>query len=190
MDKLNWTKIIAASEIIGGCAGLAAVSFLVGVSLSSASFTTLLSTLFLLIPFFLSIYAGWLLWVNGARGLSLSTIVQALQIIQLKIPGLLSYKFVSGLEIPLILEVDPLTSSISTNFSLGLSGSFDFSFGGESQFLFAVNFAALAAIYYLSSLSKSQLSSSSEDGYEEDELSEEGGSPDETEDKIDEEKNG
>ena len=117
MDKLNWTKIIAASEIIGGCAGLAAVSFLVGVSLSSASFTTLLSTLFLLIPFFLSIYAGWLLWVNGARGLSLSTIVQALQIIQLKIPGLLSYKFISGLEIPLILEVDPLTSSISTNFS-------------------------------------------------------------------------
>lgn len=190
MDKLNWTKIIAASEIIGGCAGLAAISFLVGISLSSSSFANLLSALIFLVPFFLSIYAGWLLWMNKPRGLSLSTIVQALQIVQLKIPGLLSYKFVSGLEIPLILEVDPLTSSISTNFSLGLSGSFDFSFGGESQFLFAVNFAALAAIYYLSSLRKSQLVSSSEDSYEEDELSDEGRSPDETEHKIDEEKNG
>ena len=142
MDKLNWTKIIAASEIIGGCSGLAAVSFLVGVSLSSASFSAVLSLLFL-IPFLLSIYAGWLLWKNEAQGLNLSIIVQALQIIQLKIPGLLSYKFVSGLEVPLIFEVDPLSSSISTNFSLGLSGSFDFSFGGESQFLFAVNLRRL-----------------------------------------------
>ena len=189
MDNLNWTKIIAASEIIGGCIGVAIVSYLVGVSLSLASFAAVLSSLFL-IPFSLSIYAGWLLWMNEARGLNLSTIVQALQIIQLKIPGLLSYKFISGLEIPLIFEVDPLTASSSTNFSLGFSGSFDFSFGGESEFLLGVNLAALAAIFYLSRLRKSQLVSTSEDVYEEDELSDEASSPSDSEDKIDEKKNG
>ncbi len=151
MGKWDWTKIIAAYEIVGGIFGIGLVSYIIG-SMLSAPAVAVIGISFVLL-FLLSTYAGTLLWKNDTRGIDLSIIAQIPQIFQLTIPGVFSYQFVSGLSFPLIIESDMASGSSSVDFSLGLSSSFNFQLSPEEDvFLFGINFVAIVAIVYLTGL--------------------------------------
>ena len=140
--------IIAAYEIIGGVIGLGIVSFLAASMLAEP--VIIVICLFFALLFILSIYAGVLLWRKDIRGIDLSIIAQIPQILQLTIPGLFSYSFVSGLSFPLIIEIESAKGSISFDFSLELGSSFDFQLRpSEGVSGIGINLIPMAAIIYL-----------------------------------------
>ena len=148
MNKPDWTKIIAAYEIIGGAIGLGIVSFLAASMLGEPAIIVI--CLFFALLFILSIYAGVLLWRKDIRGIDLSIIAQIPQILHLTIPGLFSYSFVSGLSFPLIIEIESAKGSISFDFSLEFGSSFDFqSRPSEGVSGIGINLIPMAAIIYL-----------------------------------------
>ncbi len=147
MREWDWPKIIAAYEIIGGIMGAIIVSFFIGGSLLNLPLAVIGAPF--LVLFLFSIYAGMLLWRNDIRGINLSILAQILQIFQFRIPGLLSYKFLSGLSLPLTLEFNSTSASSSFSFNFGLTSSFYFALNPEQGvFLFGINLFAIAAIMY------------------------------------------
>jgi len=154
MDRLDWFKIIAAYEIIGGIIGIVIASYIVA-SMHTVPAVIVIVVFFVLL-FLLSTYAGTLLWKKDIRGIDLSIIAQIPQIFQITIPGILTYRFISGLSFPLIFEFDQARGSSSFDFSLGLLSSFNFQLGPEKDVsLLGINLVAIAAIIYLIGLRKS-----------------------------------
>lgn len=118
-----WLRAIAVLEVAGGVFGLFAVTG--GRSTSSGIFLLLGSVLFIF-----SIVAGVLLWRGGDRGLKLSAIVQALQIVNLSSP-LFTYAFGAGLSVTISLAHVP--DDILIGFRYGTIGMYLLYFGPLPQ---------------------------------------------------------
>jgi len=69
--RLDWFKIIAALEIIGGISGIGIASYI----MASVLPVPVIGFFFILL-FLLSTYAGTLLWKNEVRGIDLSIIAR------------------------------------------------------------------------------------------------------------------
>jgi len=110
-------KFIAAVEIFGGCWGLVIMIYRMTHVLDNLKFVIFL--LVYLIPFILSIIAGVLLWRNKAAGLSLSLVVQLLQIPYFTLNGLY-YSYISGLLLG--IRISFLEGMRNFNFNISLGG--------------------------------------------------------------------
>lgn len=149
LNMVDWIRVIAAYEMIGGAIGVALTIFLTVAYFALVPSMAIIGFIFLLL-FLLSCYAGYLLWKDEPNGFNFSLIIQALQIFQFKIPGILAYSFVAGIKLPLIFEFDILNAKSSFETSIGFTSSFNFTIGPEDKvFLFGLNVVAVAALLYL-----------------------------------------
>lgn len=161
MNKWKWKTIIAAYEIIGGLLGISTVAL----SISSFLFNPFIAAIgiFFALLFLLSICAGVLLWKNDTRGIDLSIIAQLPQTLQLALPGLFSYSFISGLAFSLTMAFEEIDGSNSSSISLGFNGASQLSLNSEGVFLIGINFIAIALIMYLEKLRRMGFQVSPED---------------------------
>lgn len=156
--NIRWNRLIAVLEMGGGIIGvLASIMYLEG---SNFQLLGLLVAALFIGLYVLSIVAGWYLWKNAPRGLSLSMLVQALQIPQIMVPGL-TYFFVSGLAISISVSLDYETfKNIGFNPNIQFPSTWFFELGkiGE-QLVLGMNILSLVCFSYLQRQSKSKSSS-------------------------------
>ena len=113
-------QLIALLEITGGLWGLTIMFYRMGNVLDNFKF--LLFLLLYLLPFILSLCAGILLWKQKSIGLTLSLVLQLLQIPYFALSGLY-YSFISG-----------VLAGIRISFLEGMTHyNFNFLFGGYCQ---------------------------------------------------------
>jgi len=161
MNKYDRIRIIAAYEIIGGVLGIATVALPIS-SLRSNPFVAAIGIFFALL-FLLSICAGVLLWKNDTLGIDLSILAQLPQTLQLALPGLFSYRFISGLAFSLTMAFEGSDGSSSSSISIGFNGASHFSLNSEGIFLIGINFIAIGLIMYLQKLRRIGFQASAED---------------------------
>ena len=113
-------QLIAVLEIVGGIWGLSIMLYRMANVLDNFKF--LLFILLYMVPFILSLCAGILLWKQKSIGLTLSLVLQLLQVPYFAFAGLY-YSFISGVLV-----------GIRISFLEGLTHyNFNFLFGGYCQ---------------------------------------------------------
>jgi len=148
-NKLN--KLIAIIEIVGGAIGLfIIVPVIWGITslLSSGTFSLAIAGSILIFVlgiclYILSVIAGVALWRNSRKGVTLSLIVQAVQIPSLVISGFI-YSFISGLAMYLYLDFQ---SGVWINFNISMFRIYLSS--SNNGFVLGINVIALLAFIYL-----------------------------------------
>ncbi|RLB72528.1 MAG: hypothetical protein DRH06_03850 [Deltaproteobacteria bacterium] len=118
--KRLFLQLIAILEIVGGIWGLSIMLYRMGNVLDNFKF--LLFLLLYLLPFIFSLCSGILLWKQKSIGLTLSLVLQLLQIPYFALAGLY-YSFISG-----------VLAGIRISFLEGMTHyNFNFLFGGYCQ---------------------------------------------------------
>ena len=140
-------KIIALFEMIGGAHGVL-VNLIPTWEALYNYFTPIWPAVhvFFLILYFLCFVAGLLLWKKHTLGITLSRIIQALQIPQFTIAGF-SYLFTAGVEFTIVSSLG-LESSTTFNFVLG-SQWYCMLTPQSMPFSFGLNFVAGLILSYL-----------------------------------------
>ena len=147
-------RLIAILEITGGVWGLSIMLYRMANVLDNFKF--LLFILLYMLPFIVSLCAGMLLWKQRSIGVTLSLVLQLLQILYFAIAGVY-YSFISGVLI-----------GIRISFLEGLTHyNFNFLFGGYCQIqtglpveisAFGINiFAVVAFVILLSNSVKKKV---------------------------------
>jgi hypothetical protein len=139
LKTTDWIYWIAINEIIGGIFGLALVIFFLAASISlylskiteqTFSSASIILVVIGVILYALSIAGGWLLRQGDPRGMPLSLFIQIMQLVRLSIPGIISYRFASGISLPLDIGF----SSTGFYFNINLTfSSFSFNLSPTSE---------------------------------------------------------
>lgn len=147
--KINWDKIIAALEMFGGIFGIG-ISIIVARNISGTLMgNPILALIFavFLVLYVLCFIAGLLLWRSRAAGISLSKLIQVLQIPQFVVGGVL-YKFVAGLEITPVISY--AANELNLGFSFYTGSLWDFSITPNgAPISIGINIVALIVLAYL-----------------------------------------
>ncbi len=150
--KTRLNRIIAIWEMIGGLLGIIVsirYMFVLAVKPVELPFYALFIGLYLL-----SGVAGWYLWKNQRRGISLSILIQALQIPYFSFPGFITYLLTLPLGIVVMLygSFTGSESQIGFHLQLFVLPEWSLRFGGiEGQFVLGANVVALICLGYLAS---------------------------------------
>jgi hypothetical protein len=161
--RLN--RIIAIWEMVGGLIGII-VSIIYMFAHSAKPIELPFYALFIVV-YLLSGVAGFYLWKNHRRGISLSILIQVLQLPYFSFSGLITYLLTLPLSIVVMLYGGSTGSGTDVGFHLQLFVLPEWSLrigGVEGQFALGVNVVALICLGYLvSRLSKRPVSVPSAD---------------------------
>lgn len=142
MHKTNGARFLAIMLIGGGVAGIA-VAFWMGYNFIQVHWVYIVLVAAFLALFVWSTIAGVRLWRGEPKGWKWATILFALQVPVLTVPGI-SYEFYTGLALK-IVGGDP-----GGNFAFGFGANANFYLGTEiTGLVYGVNLIGLVAFIYL-----------------------------------------
>jgi len=145
--KQRWTRFIAGVEIFGGVSGII-VTVVIVVNSGMNFFTALLGGIGVSLSA-LCVGAGVLLWRNHPAGMTLSLIIQALQIPRVSFGGLLYYFFL-GIDTGLAVSGLEPGADLRVHFSLNFGGNLRLNIGTDpNPIMLGVNIFAIFAFSYL-----------------------------------------
>lgn len=145
VNKNLLLKIVAIYEVLGGLYLL--YSILPNFSGLGSLYVFLIFAVVIVLSI-LSIVAGVLLWQGKQKGVSLSTFVQAIQLLTISLPGIISWFFYLGVVLGFVGDI----TLAQFNYQLSYGGTFRLALGNgaHGSILFGINFIPLVILLFLS----------------------------------------